>query len=219
MNQQITITICPKWDECRQFKCHDRQVCTNGEFWSKYWGSEATAEKMATIRTKPKKQRQYKKDWIGVCYYCERKLTGVLRSTRDHIIPISQDGSNDPRNLIESCERCNTLKANRTAEEFADFLGYLLNSDIHTHIAKNSLILILYNTRNLIKKIAPYRHELYKVVVELVKIPEVSKPIVIPKAYPPIKYIATICENEDDKWLKGIYLPNCHPDPSIFVEK
>jgi HNH endonuclease len=106
----------------------------------------------------------------GSCYYCERGLGLVnkrfLLKTRDHIIPVSLGGINNKRNYVDACERCNTLKTNMTPEEFANFIGLLLEGKSKTgagrEIAKNTLVTILYNCRKLILKIAPYRDELIK---------------------------------------------------------
>lgn len=214
-------SICPKWDECSKFKCHDEQVCLNADFWAKYWGSKERASLMATVPKPQKKAKKYKQNWKGICHYCERKLVGRLYSTRDHLIPVAQGGSNDPRNSIESCQRCNSLKGNRTPDQFANELGYWIGEG-RRDISKDTLIIILYNTRKLIIEIAPYRHELIKKpVVEPEPIPEPMAFPVIPREYPKkIEPIAgPLIENKPLNWWQTNYLSNLHPDPSIFHEK
>lgn len=43
----------------------------------------------------------------GSCHYC-----GQLARTWDHIVPRASNGCDRDWNRIESCERCNTVKAN-----------------------------------------------------------------------------------------------------------
>lgn len=213
---------CPKWEQCDKSKCRDERTCLNGDFWTKYWGSEATARRMSEITVdRVSKNKRYKSDWTGVCLYCQRKLGDKLISTRDHIIPVSHGGSNDKRNLVESCARCNGIKANRTPDQFAIWLGYEID-DKRKRISKDTLILILCNTRQLILKIAPYRHELYKYLqpkmpVECKAIEIPPQPKLYPKSSPSKKIVAY--ENGAEKWWYEWYLPNCHPNPDIFLEK
>jgi len=46
------------------------------------------------------------------CQYC-----GVRATTIDHVFPASRGGGNTWTNLVAACERCNTLKGDRTPEE------------------------------------------------------------------------------------------------------
>jgi 5-methylcytosine-specific restriction endonuclease McrA len=214
-------SICPKWDKCNKFKCHDEQVCLNAEYWAKYWGSTERASLMASIPKPQKAPKRYKENWKGICHYCERKLVGRLFSTRDHLIPIGQGGSNDPRNSVESCQRCNSLKGNRTPDQFAIELGYWITECKHG-ISRDSLIIILVNTRKLILEIAPYRHELYKKSAPCVpRLPIDKDPEVIPKKYPKKLPEATKLQivDKSDRWWHEVYLPGCHGNPEIFQEK
>ncbi len=55
------------------------------------------------------------------CFYCSRRLspkTGCL----DHVVPQAQMGGNSYRNLVSSCGECNSLKADRRAEDFLRWL-------------------------------------------------------------------------------------------------
>ena len=52
------------------------------------------------------------------CAYCGRKLKSGER-TKDHVIPKSRGGSDDPSNIVIACHRCNTWKGARTPSEWA----------------------------------------------------------------------------------------------------
>lgn len=50
------------------------------------------------------------------CQYCEN-TPNKKDLNLDHVIPSSRGGSSDWDNLVTSCRRCNTFKANRTPNE------------------------------------------------------------------------------------------------------
>lgn len=50
------------------------------------------------------------------CQYCEKVLSNS-EYTIDHLIPRSRGGKNTWKNLVTSCKKCNTKKANRTPKE------------------------------------------------------------------------------------------------------
>jgi 5-methylcytosine-specific restriction endonuclease McrA len=50
---------------------------------------------------------------IGECTYC-----GDPATTRDHIVPRSRGGSDDPSNLTPACLGCNASKQDRTPDEW-----------------------------------------------------------------------------------------------------
>lgn len=61
--------------------------------------------------------RQSRRHAVGgdyVCAYCgtERELT------KDHVIPRSRGGSNEPDNIVWACRNCNSAKGNRTPGEW-----------------------------------------------------------------------------------------------------
>ena len=56
------------------------------------------------------------------CGYCRTKI-GLSEVTVDHKIPISRGGPDCRDNMICSCEPCNHLKGNRTAEEFRGLIS------------------------------------------------------------------------------------------------
>lgn len=63
-------------------------------------------------KLKINRQRIYRRD-SHQCVYCGSKRDLTL----DHVIPKSRGGSNGWENLVTSCARCNTKKADRTPEE------------------------------------------------------------------------------------------------------
>jgi len=50
------------------------------------------------------------------CQYCGEHFS-AKDLTLDHVDPKSKGGSNDPRNLVSACKRCNNVKGARTPEE------------------------------------------------------------------------------------------------------
>lgn len=52
----------------------------------------------------------------NLCLYCGSRFPDYLLS-RDHIIPLSQNGEDRWSNVITSCKRCNNHKAGRTPEQ------------------------------------------------------------------------------------------------------
>jgi 5-methylcytosine-specific restriction endonuclease McrA len=48
------------------------------------------------------------------CVYCGSQSD----LTRDHVIPVSRGGSNDPSNIVVACRTCNCTKGDRTPEEW-----------------------------------------------------------------------------------------------------
>lgn len=48
--------------------------------------------------------------WVARCHYCDRGLW-KFQVTRDHIVPKYHGGPDSRENYVESCERCNRLKA------------------------------------------------------------------------------------------------------------
>ena len=56
-----------------------------------------------------------KRDLLGnVCMYCGE----AKPLTRDHKVPISAGGSNDIKNIVPSCQSCNSRKGIRTSAQF-----------------------------------------------------------------------------------------------------
>ena len=51
-----------------------------------------------------------------LCMYCGGKFASAQLS-RDHILPVSRNGTDSWTNVVTACKRCNHRKANRTPEE------------------------------------------------------------------------------------------------------
>lgn len=51
------------------------------------------------------------------CAYCRRKIN-LSDAHIDHVVPLSQGGSNDLSNLATACRDCNLSKGARTPEEW-----------------------------------------------------------------------------------------------------
>lgn len=49
----------------------------------------------------------------GICQYCRVKLD-KRNFTFDHVIPVSQGGKTNWRNIVSCCKECNQRKGNRT---------------------------------------------------------------------------------------------------------
>ena len=51
----------------------------------------------------------------GICQYCRVKLD-KKNFTFDHIVPVSQGGKTNWKNIVSCCKECNQKKGNRTPE-------------------------------------------------------------------------------------------------------
>jgi hypothetical protein len=58
----------------------------------------------------------------GRCFYCSRRIN-ARRRCLDHVVPRAELGQNSYRNLVSCCLDCNSLKADRHAEEFVRSLS------------------------------------------------------------------------------------------------
>jgi hypothetical protein len=54
----------------------------------------------------------------GECYYCGDKLSPFGDWEPDHMLPVSQGGTDDLFNLVASCRACNRSKGGRTVDEY-----------------------------------------------------------------------------------------------------
>lgn len=65
----------------------------------------------------------------GQCFYChvrmEKKGEGPRSATLEHRIPLSRGGRHSRVNTVAACGACNTLKGDKTDEEFAFVLAAL----------------------------------------------------------------------------------------------
>lgn len=57
----------------------------------------------------------------GRCFYCLRRVVRRRRCL-DHVVPRAKLGRNSYRNLVSSCDDCNTRKKDRSAEQFLRWL-------------------------------------------------------------------------------------------------
>lgn len=55
-----------------------------------------------------------------VCPYCLKSFP-LTQATRDHVVPKSRGGSNDPSNIALSCAECNQEKGALTLEEYREW--------------------------------------------------------------------------------------------------
>ena len=60
----------------------------------------------------------------GHCAYCGKKIE-FDDMTIDHILPQSKGGKDTVENTIPSCQLCNNQKADRSVEEFREFISNL----------------------------------------------------------------------------------------------
>lgn len=78
----------------------------------------------------------------NLCAYCGQKFEDT-ELTLDHILPQSRKGPNSWLNLVTSCKRCNSVKADKTPEEANMPLLYLpyVPNIYETFILRNRTIL------------------------------------------------------------------------------
>ena len=67
------------------------------------------------------------KTWLffrqkGICFYC-RQSQSITNWSVDHVIPMSEGGSNALSNKIGACKSCNNLKQSVGIEEFLKLQG------------------------------------------------------------------------------------------------
>lgn len=70
------------------------------------------------------KRKNYRQEQ---CFYCRcvfnwENPSSDFYPTRDHKLPKSKGGTNDPRNIVLACRPCNTEKADMTVAEFREYL-------------------------------------------------------------------------------------------------
>jgi hypothetical protein len=71
----------------------------------------------------------YLRDGLS-CAYCGESVEDGAKLTLDHLVCHSQGGSNNERNLVTCCHRCNSVRAARPLEEFAKATALYLNHGI-----------------------------------------------------------------------------------------
>ena len=68
--------------------------------------------------TKHKRLAIYMRDGLACCY-CAEGIEEGAKLTLDHVVPHSKGGSNDARNLVTACHRCNSNRGDRSITTFA----------------------------------------------------------------------------------------------------
>ena len=76
----------------------------------------------------------YLRDGLA-CAYCGSGLEdeGVTLSL-DHIIPVVHGGDNRTSNLVTSCRKCNSVRGNRSLEDFAIAVATYLNRGVTAQV-------------------------------------------------------------------------------------
>jgi len=69
----------------------------------------------------------------GRCEYCDKKLS-LKYSQKDHIVPVSKNGSDEIENKVISCRRCNLVKSNRSEKEFKKYLKYRQQKSLENYV-------------------------------------------------------------------------------------
>ena len=62
------------------------------------------------------------------CHYCDKKtvrVRGKLQATVDHIVPVSDGGSDDLENLVTACRSCNSKKGTTDYAQYMASIGRL----------------------------------------------------------------------------------------------
>jgi len=101
---------------------HNNATADNGRSNGKYKGVCIRADLRLAI---------YLRDRF-ICLYCCRDLHDAdpRDITLDHLVPDSQGGSNDPRNLITACRSCNCSRQDLPLSRFA-------GPETRKHITRN----------------------------------------------------------------------------------
>lgn len=62
------------------------------------------------------------RDQSGRCYYCDKYLE-YTQATLDHLTPLARGGADAPFNIVVACLACNQDKAEKTLEEYQQYLS------------------------------------------------------------------------------------------------
>ena len=71
----------------------------------------------------------YLRDGLA-CVWCGQAVEDGAQLTLDHITPHCHGGTNDATNLITACKRCNSSRAARGIETFAEAVAAYLNHGV-----------------------------------------------------------------------------------------
>lgn len=79
----------------------------------------------------------YLRDGLA-CVYCGDAIESGVNLSLDHIKPHSKGGSNDAKNLVTACDRCNASRGNRNLKAWTRAVAAYLNHGIKSEdIYKN----------------------------------------------------------------------------------
>jgi len=70
----------------------------------------------------------------GCCYYCKKKFP-YEEITRDHFLPVSE-GNTLVNNKVFACRKCNSLKGDKSIDEFRNYVLFRI-ADILKTVIKN----------------------------------------------------------------------------------
>lgn len=92
------------------------------------------------------------------CCYCNQPLNTLpdtkgnpLRLTRDHIVPKSRGGSDNPCNILFACVSCNSEKSDMTLDEY---LWWIENNPFNVTLKEEKI----KNIKNIIEEIKGNPH-------------------------------------------------------------
>lgn len=80
------------------------------------------------IRARIKRRNKKLKEQDKKCFYCRQDLT-CHNSTYDHIIPVSDNGSEHPDNFVVACKSCNKLRGTCDFNVFTNIITSQEDSD------------------------------------------------------------------------------------------
>lgn len=89
----------------------------------------------------------YLRDGLA-CMWCGSSIEEGAKLSLDHVKTHSNGGSNSERNLICSCQKCNSSRGDRSAKDFAEAVASYVN---HNLKSEEILASIRSNTRKSIK--------------------------------------------------------------------
>ena len=103
---------------------------------------------MTRRRLSKNKRADIYKSLNGRCAYCG-ELIVYDNMQVEHVQPLSKNGTDIEENMLPSCNDCNTLKADRSLEEFRSMLENIVND-----IFKNKFEYVVAEKFGLIKTIS-----------------------------------------------------------------
>lgn len=87
------------------------------------------------------------------CMWCGSTLEDGAQLTLDHVTPHTNGGTNEVSNLVTCCHKCNSVRADRPAAEFAAVTAAYLNHGITAAQIMDAI------TEHTAKAIKAYRDE------------------------------------------------------------